>query len=723
MAAERTSEIERTTSKQTDFDKMTVKDYIEYEAKERDKMMRKLISAQEKETKKMLQSIYEYQYNLEKQGIVLSEKEKKFLLEMAQKEELKKQNELALEYYKSRGVYAKKEEERANKELERQKKAWEEINNLIKQAEEETDPKKKKGLEKEAKDAERKERQTEAIVKGLEDAKKHIGNAISEGLANLNNAVNSAISTFASYQQKVNVRLQGINSDINVWGSAFDLSGKSIQGQLRKVAMSPFLKTEDLYNNLVTLVEEGIASNVAQRAFLQTIKDNVAKTFDANDASLRRIIRLQQYDSTAARLGMEAYLTKFMNALVENTEYLTSSFDTVTASLLEASSLLEAKASTEFEYTVQKWLGTLTGVGLSDTTAQNIAQAIGYLGSGNISALSGSEMQNLLVMAASRNPNLNYSELLSGGLTSTTANQLLGSVVAYLQEIGSGATSNVVLSEMAKIFGVSVSDLVAASHIDYNTSKSLLGNELSYYGMYDTLEEYTNAGRLLKIMGLPAVMENLFSNFTSSTGASIAANPILYSMWKITDMIQGVTGGIPIPFIDVFGTGIDLNTTVENLIKLGLVGTSTLGQIGSLIVGAATADSGSGNNFLLRQMGIGADVKSNVITRGTGLESRSSGLSTSVTTFVGNTEGSDYSESAMSQAMDEQEQKKKEQTPEETVEDEINAKLDTLLKGDEGYDGLLVVLGKMNANLGSINEKTDNSSITDFINSLGGGFQ
>ena len=188
-------------------------------------------------------------------------------------------------------------------------------------------------------------------------------------------------------------------------------------------------------------------------------------------------------------------------------------------------------------------------------------------------------------------------------------------------------------------------------------------------------------------------------------------------------MIQGVTGGINIPMISVLGNAVDLNTTVENLMKLGIVGISTLGQIGNIVAGVGTANTEGASGGLLGRLGIGADVKSNVITRGTGLESRSSGLSTSVTTFVGNTEGSDYSESAMGKAMDEAEQKKKEQTPEETVEDEINAKLDTLLKGDEGYDGLLVVLGKMNANLGSINEKTDNSSITDFVNSFRGGVQ
>ena len=219
--------------------------------------------------------------------------------------------------------------------------------------------------------------------KDLVNAMKGVGQAITEGL----NEINTAISKYAEYRTGINARLQGISDKVNV----FD----DLEHSLAKVSYSPLIRTETLYENLSTLVAEGIAANVDQRAFLQTIKDGIATTFDANDSSLRRIIRLQQYDSTAARLGMEAYLTTYLNELTKNTEYLQSTFDSVAGSLIEASSLMSAKASTEFEYVIQKWLGTLTGLGLDEGTATNIASAVGYLGSGNINALNSTELQNL----------------------------------------------------------------------------------------------------------------------------------------------------------------------------------------------------------------------------------------------------------------------------------------------------------------------------------------
>ena len=70
--------------------------------------------------------------------------------------------------------------------------------------------------------------------------------------------------------------------------------------------------------------------------------------------------------------------------MFENTEYLSNEFDSVTSALIEASSQLPTDMGVEFEYIVQKWLGSLYGVGMSDETVSGIAQALGYLGSGNI---------------------------------------------------------------------------------------------------------------------------------------------------------------------------------------------------------------------------------------------------------------------------------------------------------------------------------------------------
>ena len=134
-------------------------------------------------------------------------------------------------------------------------------------------------------------------------------------------------------------------------------------------------------------------------------------------------------------MGMEAYLTRYLNSTYEDTSYLNNLYDTVTESLFEASSQLNRDQSIELEYVIQKWLGSMSSVGVGDSFIQTIAQGLGYLGSGNVEALSGnSALQNLLVMAANRS-GVDYSGVLSQGLNADTANKLLSGIASYVNEI------------------------------------------------------------------------------------------------------------------------------------------------------------------------------------------------------------------------------------------------------------------------------------------------
>ena len=118
--------------------------------------------------------------------------------------------------------------------------------------------------------------------------------------------------------------------------------------------ISPLVKQSDIANNIQSMVTSGIAFNVEQRAFLQTIKTKIADTFDATDGTLLRLIRIQQQDSTASRLGMESALTTFLNNMYENTEYLKQVATSVKSGLNEAMSLMSAVDAVGFEYQVQK---------------------------------------------------------------------------------------------------------------------------------------------------------------------------------------------------------------------------------------------------------------------------------------------------------------------------------------------------------------------------------
>lgn len=118
--------------------------------------------------------------------------------------------------------------------------------------------------------------------------------------------------------------------------------------------MSPFVQQKDVVEKLKTLVGQGISFNVEQRAFLDTISEKIATTFEATDASLIKLVRIQQADSTAARLGMESALTSFLNNMYETTEYMQQAADSIRANIYEASALMDAEKATEFEYQVQK---------------------------------------------------------------------------------------------------------------------------------------------------------------------------------------------------------------------------------------------------------------------------------------------------------------------------------------------------------------------------------
>lgn len=491
-------------------------------------------------------------------------------------------------------------------------------------------------------------------------------------LVNSLNKLNTGIDKYASYSGKINARLQGYNTNANGW-EMFRAGVQSFGTQpfsilenriASAVGVQPYFKTEEILDNLQKLVGEGIASNVEQRAFLQTAKDGIATTFDVANGALLRIIKLQQTDSTAARLGMEAYLTKFLNQMYENTEYLQHAFDTVSESLVEASSQYKnAGASAEFEYVVQKWLGSLSSVGFSDQSVQSIAQALGYLGSGDIESLNSSNLQNLLVMSASRK-GLSYADMLKGNLTPELTDALMRSMVEYMVEIG-GSSNNVVRSQFAKTFGLSVSDLRAAQNLS-SSLDDIASSTLNYTGMFKELE--SQMGMIPGRLNTATMLDNLWSNLEFGLASNIAKNPALAAIWKVTGLIEENTGGINIPFVEAMGTGFDLNTTVENLVKLGVVGVSSLGMIGDLVSGVGSTFAPSS---ILDKLGITPQSQSTTISRGTGLGGNTEGGFTSslsaMNRVVANSSGEDISQTALSGANDQARETVKQESDEEAT--------------------------------------------------------
>lgn len=622
------------------------------------KLQRDLVKAQEKALEqsyaKIEQTLYQAKLDGVKDLVSLEAKLRKDAIKEEAKERLKSQNDL----YKEELEKIKEQQASQNKillgridsRLSSNKSKMDENEATLALYEKLGD-----SLTKEQEN-DKKEREEEQKKLASEQKSLTTQKALIETLQSLTNSINNSINSnmkiYTSLQAGTNARLQGRNTSVadRLWAMS---TGRNpldnfamLENRLTSaVGINPYFRTESMLTNLSNLINEGISSNVEQRAFLQTASENIATTFDVANAALFRIIRLQQSDSTAARLGMEAYLTRFLNDLVDNTEYLNKTFDSVSEALIEASSHMTTQASTELEYVVQKWLGALVGVGLNEGTATSIAQAFGYLGSGDYASLSGSNLQNLLVMAANAS-GLDYGAMLNAGINAENANMLMGALVTYMAGMNNNQ-SNVAKSQLASTFGVTFSDLAAAANI-LPSMDALYGNMLSYGNMYNELA--LQLSMIPTRMNTSIMLDTLWENLEFNLASSIASNPALAAIWKVADMIQSNTSGIPIPTVGFMGNFLGMETTVENLLKMGVVGAGSLGMIGDLISGLSTSLIPA--STLLK---LGILPSSTTISRGSGLSSFSSGVtvSQSAITQTSTGSGSDISQTALTSAKEE----------------------------------------------------------------------
>lgn len=425
-----------------------------------------------------------------------------------------------------------------------------------------------------------------------------------------------------------------------------------------------------MLSSLNELVAQGISYNLEQRAFLQTVTDKVVTTFNALDGTLLAMVRLQQQDTTQARMGMEAQLTKYLNSTYEDSSYLNSLYDTVTGNLFEAESQLGRNASIELEYVVQKWLGSLYSVGVGSNFISTIAQGLGYLGSGNVDALnSNSSLQNLLVMAANRSGQ-DYSSILTQGLNADTANKLLQGITEYVQEI-SRSNNQVVRSQYAQLFGMTLSDMTAMLNLSSKDLVSISSNMLSYG---DTIKELNS--QLASVgsrMHLSEMINNVFDNFMTGIAGNIAGSANQYITWKVVDLVEQATGGIAIPTISVMGNMVDLNTTITGLMKTGIVGMNIIGQIGNIIGGLSNGGSLSLNNWSGNES----------TSRGSGFGAITSGYSstTSTSAYIGSSSSSDIYSSSVTAAKDQAKEENKGSEDEEEDILDLTKVIITILQG------------------------------------------
>lgn len=447
-------------------------------------------------------------------------------------------------------------------------------------------------------------------------------------------SVDEAMGYVTRYEGAVNSRLQGTD---HKWSKMMDLVTSNL-------AVSPFVKSKEVLDKMAQLAENGVAYNIEERAFLGTVSEKIASTFDAANGTLLRLIKLQQADTTAARLGMEASLTKFFNGMFEDSSYLGSVSQSITSAILDANSQLSRNASSEFEYTVQKWLGSLYSLGASDSFISQIAQGLNMLGTGDVKGLaSNNSLQTLFAMSASRS-GLSYSNMLLNGLNASDTNTLLKSMVEYLKDIATNTDNQVVRSAYGDILGLSLSDLRAISNLSGSDISNIYGQNLNYQG---AINEYNNqAFQILQRTSMASMLNNVFENAVFSMGTDIATNPATYAMWKMLDVLDQTGLKINIPAISVMGNAVDLNTDVNTLLRLGVGLSAGMSLMGNILSGLSSGGGFSLNawnakEFTSRGSGI------------TGISGSSSGVSQSA--YVGNSSSSDMKNSSLSSAADDAE--------------------------------------------------------------------
>ena len=547
-------------------------------------------------------------------------------------------------------------------------------------------------------------------IQGLKDLRKDMtgatdgnGNAMSKGAANLALAAKAAtdlleklegqITSIASYKGEIDTRLQGSKGD-KFLGSYWD---QLTRDMMKVGAVTPFFKQEKFAENIKSLVNQGISFDLKQRAFLMTIQEKIANTFNVADGTLLRLIRIQQEDTTAGRLGMESALNSFLNEMYENTEYLKTVAEGVRSSLQEMEALMGGKAATEVEYQVQKWMGSLYSVGMSQEAVNAIAGALGQIAAGQIDGLTGSGAGNLLVMAANESGK-SIAEILTKGLNADETNDLLQSTVNYLADIAEATQgNNVVQQQMASVFGVKASDLRAATNLrssakeGKNSIGDIHGENLKYNNMLNQL--YKMAGSMYARTSIGEMMQNVWDNGQYTLASSMANNPISYLTYKIASLMDATVGGIPIPSLTVMMNGIDLETTVTDIMRLVAVGGGILGSLGSMISGLGNSFSGKA---MLRKLGIeegNGALKIN--TRGgagLGAEPTEDGTQVSESGYIGNSDGNSIKDSTMQSAEDDKKKlmiKAKEEEPTNQI-DTINTSvlkiyelLDDVAKGSK----------------------------------------
>ena len=357
--------------------------------------------------------------------------------------------------------------------------------------------------------------------------------------------VDDAARVISNYYGKINASLEGATKDFS------SISANAVES----LGLSRFVKQTDYIEQIARLTASGVSFNVEQRALLETIKDKTIASFNAVDGNLLRLIRLRQQDLTATQFGLEAALRTTLNKVFKDSTYLNELYDTINGAITDAAIVSGSSDITEYNSTIQSWMGAMYESGVSSGVVQKLAQGINYLGSGNVAGLASDADLQRLILLSMDSINMDYADILQRGLSSSDINDLLTAVVKYLTQIAKNTSDNNVLaSSYTNLFSMSMSDLKAITNLYNNlgswstvNSSSALAKTKKELSYIQSTERTTVAEQV----------QNIMDNAKYTFGQSIAKDAGSYLTWKVSNLM-----------IDVFDS---VTQTVGTNTKLGKI--------------------------------------------------------------------------------------------------------------------------------------------------------
>ena len=356
----------------------------------------------------------------------------------------------------------------------------------------------------------------ESIKYLAEDFKDNFGKNVEKLASSLQSSLSgqldSTINSYINNYQSMISSLVGANKD---WESITDNLNNALSA-------NSLVRQENVYKNLTELIKAGISENVEQRAFLETISDDLNLLLDTQTGSLARLIRLQDASIAENRVAIEYSLREFLNQNYQTSEYIKDSYLKVADSISELQAINTTSIASSIESALQTWLGSYYSVGVSDSTISSLASAINSLGTGDLSNIN-SNISKLVMMGAATSGK-SYGNLLTNGITAEDVSAIMSGITDYAKSIEG---NNVVRSQWASLFGLSISDLEALKNLNITDNTQTVSSDINK--LFDAYANFvpTTVG-----------LKNTFENLMFTTATNIASNDALYGSYFVTDILE-----------------------------------------------------------------------------------------------------------------------------------------------------------------------------------------